>query len=565
MGGIISKHTVDDKIDCQVWIKPYENDFIYPELEIIDISNKSNIGIALSGGGTRAATLSLGWLRALHELGFLVKARYISSISGGTWVHGPLTYISSGQSPTTIHKYLGSRLEPHECSIKNLKSSVLASEYGEMLLRSNFIPTMLEELGNRFRVDSLNTNSIDFWSKTVARCFYTDVQPNGSCHHRILPTLSAKKKPSLHELATNVCTVRDIKTFPFPIMNGSLVLNDKDRYAIPVEFTPMYYGISPKVTLSTGECIGGSLIEPIGFTSKISRTEIEEEMNKHNINHHKHRINMNIPKPKSVIGITEISGISSQNLAQTLGATLSDFQYKMLDFPDFPYWTPDTGHSGVGKFVDGGFIDNTGVLALLRRDCTFIVACMASNMSVVASDEECCDANVHALGGFANLFGVQKSKQGSVSESTDTKINLESHVFPSDQWEVLLRGLRDKFNRGKPTVYRMKLDVLRNDLISVRGGYKTTVVFCVSDHCQEFINALPDDTKKQLQEDNDPDKAFVDMTDKEFSYGIRRANLRKFPLYPVGWLAYEDVTIGLLSQLATWQIYESKELLHSSY
>jgi NTE family protein len=45
---------------------------------------KNSIGIALSGGGFRAAAFHLGTLNKLQELGVLSEARVISSISGGS-------------------------------------------------------------------------------------------------------------------------------------------------------------------------------------------------------------------------------------------------------------------------------------------------------------------------------------------------------------------------------------------------------------------------------------------------------------------------------------------------
>jgi hypothetical protein len=48
--------------------------------------HKFNFGIAISGGGMRAATQALGWLRAFNELDALKKARYVSVNSGASWV-----------------------------------------------------------------------------------------------------------------------------------------------------------------------------------------------------------------------------------------------------------------------------------------------------------------------------------------------------------------------------------------------------------------------------------------------------------------------------------------------
>jgi NTE family protein len=45
---------------------------------------KHNLGLALSGGGYRAAAFHLGTLRALHKLDVLEKVDVFSTISGGS-------------------------------------------------------------------------------------------------------------------------------------------------------------------------------------------------------------------------------------------------------------------------------------------------------------------------------------------------------------------------------------------------------------------------------------------------------------------------------------------------
>lgn len=46
--------------------------------------NKKKIGLALSGGGYRAAAYHIGTLRALNRLGILDKVDVISAVSGGS-------------------------------------------------------------------------------------------------------------------------------------------------------------------------------------------------------------------------------------------------------------------------------------------------------------------------------------------------------------------------------------------------------------------------------------------------------------------------------------------------
>ncbi len=54
--------------------------------ESTDISTAPKIGLALSGGGIRSATFSLGILQALAKLKILPRIDYLSTVSGGGYI-----------------------------------------------------------------------------------------------------------------------------------------------------------------------------------------------------------------------------------------------------------------------------------------------------------------------------------------------------------------------------------------------------------------------------------------------------------------------------------------------
>ena len=58
----------------------------------------TKIGLALSGGGSRAIAFHLGCLRALHELDILDNIKVISTVSGGS-VIGALYAAHQGLFP----------------------------------------------------------------------------------------------------------------------------------------------------------------------------------------------------------------------------------------------------------------------------------------------------------------------------------------------------------------------------------------------------------------------------------------------------------------------------------
>lgn len=65
------------------------------------------VGLALSGGGFRAAAFGLGCLRALHDTGVLARVSVVSGISGGSllaamWAYGPGDFTTFDDQVTTL-------------------------------------------------------------------------------------------------------------------------------------------------------------------------------------------------------------------------------------------------------------------------------------------------------------------------------------------------------------------------------------------------------------------------------------------------------------------------------
>ena len=59
------------------------------------------VGLALSGGGIRSATFSLGVMQALSHNGLMDKVDYLSTVSGGGYIGSALTWLTSDNSKTT--------------------------------------------------------------------------------------------------------------------------------------------------------------------------------------------------------------------------------------------------------------------------------------------------------------------------------------------------------------------------------------------------------------------------------------------------------------------------------
>jgi len=148
----------------------------------------------------------------------------------------------------------------------------------------------------------------------------------------------------------------------------------------------------------------------------------------------------------SALNCHEISGISSSALAQEFsGITIRNeyiphFVYDFFDFPEQQFFS-----NGVQRFVDGANTDNTGVLALIRRNCTKIVACLANGNPI--NDDDITSEAANTMGSLAGLFGAQKNDK--ISNDANDAINEQRQVFETEKWNELVKALREKVKHGK--------------------------------------------------------------------------------------------------------------------
>jgi len=86
------------------------------------------MGLALSGGGIRSASFSLGVLQGLHRFGVLRHVDYLSTVSGGGYIGSALTSLSADRS--RWFPFSGKRLHSEPAALQHIRnhSNYLAPE-----------------------------------------------------------------------------------------------------------------------------------------------------------------------------------------------------------------------------------------------------------------------------------------------------------------------------------------------------------------------------------------------------------------------------------------------------
>jgi hypothetical protein len=105
-----------------------------------------NVGVSLSGGGSRALTAGMGQLRALNKLtangqSLLAQVKALSTVSGGSWLGVPFIYLPPGSPSDTA--YLGPWIEDQSTLTPAMLSQLPAGNAGVPISSPLFAPKLL--------------------------------------------------------------------------------------------------------------------------------------------------------------------------------------------------------------------------------------------------------------------------------------------------------------------------------------------------------------------------------------------------------------------------------------
>lgn len=334
-------------------------------------SSGNSVGIALSGGGTRAFSCALGQVQALNARGALANTAAISCNSGGNWFGTVFTFAPepggignvAGDTPYTDAQLLGTPVPPSELDLGALSynppgymGGMPASMTNTAFGASIAIATLAYELG-LIREDQV-------WAYGLSTLLFGPYMYVGGVSS--IMTLDAstradllKRNPSLAGLP-----VRAMRTGrPFLIVTGAQWYPTA-QYAStrPLEYSPLYAGMPlfyPRAGIN-GTDLGGGYVETAGCDSAWpspagnSLVSVPVGAGRHYL-----------------FGPQDMAGSSSSAFAEYL-VTANQLN------PQFGLWPSTFANQAatdtVYDVIDGGYLDNLAILPLLRRTYPIIVS-----------------------------------------------------------------------------------------------------------------------------------------------------------------------------------------------
>jgi len=519
----------------------------FPESQLASLTAKPNLGLAFSGGGNRAAVCALGQLRGLKAIGALSKVRYISAVSGGSWFAVPYSFVADEKT------FLGTYVPPGNLHWNLLKDAAAPGSFAKCATQARM--PILNILNTRhLRGDE---NFAYFLNRIYLKPFRGVASRELGDEHRFFcydtDTLKQilKNNPSLKKSDFNISPPGR----PYLIANGTIVrpwrFFNRARRFVPFEMTPNYSGSGPYRAGSRilDLSIGGGYVESFGYDSKLrGKTAIAGRQSGlrgwRATAHLPGRWGLNaFASPRfSLSDVIACSGSAPS-------VVLPELSY-VVGFPQFQHWSPhDMPQSRSAELIhtDGGGLDNSGVIPLLRRNVKTIVAFVNAQVSF--------DNGQPTFPGYvAALFGA--GKPAHLNE-----------VLPPDGLPSLEQDFQTAWRRGEPLIFSRPYRTRENKNYGIKGGQTVRIVWVFlgpngSFACGQSATASARGSSNSWFNRLAPDSCseIAKNHSEEFEhFPYYHTFFENFPHF----INLSALQVNALSQFTAYQIVENKNLFAS--
>ena len=400
-------------IDAQIYLSVPSGSGPFPEFQLGSKSDKYRpekcpVGICISGGGVRSYSAAIGQLRGLTSIpGFFDIIGAISSVSGGTWFNALYNYAPQNLVDDTT--LLGRMVAPEKLTVNDVSK-----------LDQYFIGAPMPKADNK---------ALLFLIGVLEGLIQAGIMPQNRLWSRIINELYVSQF-KLDDLTRSFSLDGGgvLNAFPVRANRPYFIANATQVYPMSAnnigrhfEYTPLYTGTSKlfKSIGPAGQDFGGGYIDSSAFDSKTPLRAGNPAR---------------VATPDPLFLLSDAMGSSSAAPERFL----DKLKVKNIGFPVFNYWPPaqpKTQPSYDYSFADGGNLEDTGIVPLLRRKYPDIIAFVNAELPIGSTSPEA----VNGISGqVSRLFGlIPKQNLGNTQDT---------QVFGKDKAEGKL--LFDRLRQG---------------------------------------------------------------------------------------------------------------------
>jgi hypothetical protein len=424
--------------------------------------------VAFSGGGPRAMTCGMGQVRNLVGSSFWNQVGAISCVSGGSWFGSifsfanPNTYPDSellGPASAPSQLYWGASNDTNPENVNYLPQNRLA--YGLTIIDNLYILDILAILkllgtpNEKLYSRALGWGLLDWfnlrgdWSSTPVRPDRPFFIANGSFATNI----------GLYQLLWQFEYTQQYVGTPQSIVPATMALR---------RASAVHQGRLPALAQSTTPVAGGGWVDVAGFDSispQISRQQAT----------------VLPPSSDWTFRLSDVIGSSGA----APGSYLDVLGVPVL-FPEFYTWPLGAGATPpavCSSIVDGGDLENTGIVALLRRQYPLILAFV--NSEVVFGDTSTYPLGIDPC--VSALFG----------KTTVPPLGQSVQVFDSNLFAPLMQSLGNMNNLTGVPWALSELPVLPKNPFGI-PPYPANILWIYNGRSKSWVDEITDPIIRSL-------------------------------------------------------------------
>ena len=466
------------------------------------------VGIALSGGGTRAVALSEGQL-----VMFMQKEEYrqqitrVSATSGGAWAITPY-YMQKAEQQKAFLGHTAAELEQLYWG-----SSDDESRYNIAWMN----PARLASVPQRMGYYSAGLSFFLSWH-------YPFILPGYQGWRNYLADATLEPYHLERDAPYNPAQL------PGQANNTELIINaylkGKQCEKIPFQMTPDRVG-GTRTQFQEADYA----VAPCGFNRKTRSSKISC--------HGQH----------CWVSLEPGKGLITSDVMATTGANYVDTFPYFLFPPKFTYLEPDrkekTVEASSRVFADSGNEDFVSIMPLLHRGQKKIIAFVNTAVPLKQGDS----GVIGMEKVIPSYFGVipdesaemadysEFKEDSSLSEKDCTTLSSRNKVFDSSHFRELANTLWQAKTDGTPIACLQKnLTILKNSCYGISGGETVDIFWVYNDLPNNWFNHLKPDLKEKISGNKDFDS---------------------FPIYDFTELFLSAPVANIMSALAKWTIENS--------
>lgn len=468
---------------------------VWPEDEFLPEIRGPQIGISLSGGGSRALSAGLGALRGLHDLQILQKARYLSGVSGGGWATSVYTFAQM-EANFSDEMLLGEYWEPEEITWAKLNVmdsrsararpvgyNVKIAEASAEAALEGWSPNRVYEVAlSKLLLEphGIQRDSLLTWdNRSLADALSRN--PSLSGRTWLAPT---RRRPFAF-IQTALAGPRELE--PYPVL---------ERMYTQAEITALYVGraATSNITYTTEGSnrtltleVGG-FVEPLGMggTPPPSGLRAGESEG-----------TLHVPEPDREFTLARAVAQASWAAGGFLSEEIPWIDAIATDA--YAYWSPESARpaSTVMDAFDSGTLDNLGVMSLLRRGVERIIAIDSTGTPLanrtVWDPATRTPTGEEVDGTFAILFGVDVDPYSRVSWDYH-----RNQVFQQEDFAKFATKLQDAEAEGLGAVATMRLQTVRNNWYGIPAGQEVDLTVVYLSRVTAWEERLSDEVRQRV-------------------------------------------------------------------